>query len=394
MIPKAKPRCRWRGRHIAWCRKYGKFCDPPSEYEYCLGYEPVERLHETLPFAKVSHNIRVLRNQIFSAGVQVPPEEYLIVYRGLSDRHHEQVIREGIRPSPGQDKVYTTVDFRQGVRFAWAHIKEEGGRPVVYRLRAPVTVFTGEVVYSTGPTGFLMSGPIHREYILDWVLIPENLDEVWKLVDHYEAEDIARKSQTTKLLEKIPKVYYSPTSMYNISVSPTMELKSQFGHELREMISEAESQKREIGAMLCQTVAGQPHLSRACYGRRETVTVTDCHDGLSPLGSFHVHLGGTDVFSVPDLELAIKKEQLSCLGYTKGEHPYLKCVMPKRYYELPYETRTSIGRSLDQARQDIERANQLFRSSPSNPEARELSQRAQTTLRQVESLLGSQEVPL
>jgi len=182
--------------------------------------------------------------------------------------------------------------------------------------------------------------------------------------------------------------------MLNISMSSTLELKNRFGTELRELISEAEGQKREIGAMLCRTAAGQPHLSRACYGRRETVTVADCHDGLSPLGSFHVHLGGTDVFSVPDLELAVKKEQLSCLGYTKGGHPYLKCVMPKRYYELPYETRTSIGRSLDQARQDIERANQLFRSSPSNPEALELSQRAQTTLRQVENLLGSQEVPL
>jgi len=594
----AKPRCKWRARRIAWCRKYGRFCNPPGEYEHCPGYEPVKRLYETLPFAKVSRNIRVLRSQIFpvkikespSPNPQCPrcgsyavyeawfmsspivwcwncgllfnfgtsdiygenkrtgswkdysknkeiveakrvqiPQESLVVYRGLSDKHHEQVIREGIRPSPGQDKVYTTVDFRQGVRFAWAHIKEEGGHPVVYRLRAPVTVFTGEVVYSTGPTGFLMSGPIPREYILDWVLIPENLDEVWKLVDRYEAEDMARKSQTTKLLEKIPKVYYSPnmlavvpelssrvqipdplpqfirisdvtpegfiiipyqteeypihgggfrgswrdyivqvktfkelqehlnelkkeeygfnridvgapiipqvpgttgfriigtlswdgnkwvegistlaspnmlnihvkhpyyTSMYNISESPIMKLKSRFGPELREMISEAEGQKREIGAMLCRTAAGQPHLSRACYGRRETVTVTDCHDGLSPLGSFHVHLGGADVFSVPDLELGIKKEQISCLGYIKGAHPYLKCINPRLYQQLPYETQASIKQSLDQARQDIERANQLFRTSPSNPEARLLSQRAQANLRQVEHILGAQEVEL
>jgi len=83
MIPKAKPRCRWRGRHIAWCRKYGKFCDPPREYEYCLGYEPVKRLHETLPFAKVSHNIRVLKNQIFPAETKGPQRTYKFCLRFL-----------------------------------------------------------------------------------------------------------------------------------------------------------------------------------------------------------------------------------------------------------------------------------------------------------------------
>jgi len=179
-----------------------------------------------------------------------------------------------------------------------------------------------------------------------------------------------------------PATQPSYTGMYNI-----LELKNRFGPELKQMISEAESQKREIGAMLCRTAAGQPHLSRACYGRRGTVTVADCHDGLSPLGSFHVHLGGTDFFSVPDLELAIKKEQLSCLGYTKGAHPYLKCIIPKRFYELPPETRASIKRSLDQARQDIERVNQLLQESPSNPEVQTLSQRAKATLLSVEQKL-------
>jgi len=176
--------------------------------------------------------------------------------------------------------------------------------------------------------------------------------------------------------------------------NPTLELKSRFGSDLRSMIAEAEGQKREVGVMLCQTPTRDLHLSRACWGRRETVTVADCHDGLSPLGSFHVHLGGTDVFSVPDLELAIKKEQLSCLGYSKGGHHYLKCVIPKRYYELPYETKTSIKRSLDQARQDIDRVNQLYRASPSNPEAIALSQRAQVILHNVEQLLNAYEVEL
>jgi len=185
----------------------------------------------------------------------------------------------------------------------------------------------------------------------------------------------------------------SIASMYSISMAPTLELKSRHGSELKQMITEAEGQKREIGAMLCRSPSGV-HLSRTCYGRRETVTVADCHDGLSPLGSFHVHLGGTDVFSVPDLELAIRKEELSCLGYTKAGVPMLKCIRPKRYYELPSESKAWVKRSLDQAKQDIERATQLFRSAPSQPEAIALSQRAKATLSNIEQLLGSYEVEL
>jgi len=181
--------------------------------------------------------------------------------------------------------------------------------------------------------------------------------------------------------------------MYNITMAPTLELKSRHGPELKQMITEAEGQKREIGAMLCRSPSGV-HLSRTCYGRRETVTVADCHDGLSPLGSFHVHLGGTDVFSVPDLELAIRKEELSCLGYTKAGVPMLKCIRPKRYYELPSESKAWVKRSLDQAKQDIERATLLFRSAPSQPEAIALSQRAKATLSNIEQLLGSYEVEL
>jgi hypothetical protein len=193
---------------------------------------------------------------------------------------------------------------------------------------------------------------------------------------------------------KIHDEHPSYTSMYNISTSSTLELKNRFGPELKQMISEAESQKREIGAMLCQTAMGQLQLSRACWGRRETVTVADCHDSLTPLGSFHVHLGGVSVFSVPDLELAIKKEQLSCLGYVKAGAPMLKCINPKLYHTLPPETKMEIRYSLDQARQDTERAAQLYRSSPTNPEAIMLSKRAQTTLSRIEGMLGAYEVML
>jgi len=183
------------------------------------------------------------------------------------------------------------------------------------------------------------------------------------------------------------------TSMYNMSVSSTEGLKARFGSELREMISEAEREKREVGAMLCRGPAGV-HLSQACWGRRETVTVSDCHDGLSPLGSFHVHLGGTDIFSAQDLELAIKKEGLSCLGYTKGGHPHLKCITPQRFYELPTYQQQEVRWSLDQARKDVEQANRLFRQSPTNPEAQALSRRAQNALRRVEQLLSPHEVAL
>jgi len=340
----AKPRCRWRGRRIAWCRKYGRFCDPPREYEYCLGYEPVERLHETLPFAKVQRNITVLRAQIFPAETKGSPSP------------------NPLCPRCGIGPVYEAWFMSSPVVWCW-------NCGLLFNLE------TGEVYGENKRTGSWEDYSKNKEIVegrkSSWVQIPPAMDML-------------------NIYDKHP----SYTSMYSMSMSSTLELKNRFGPELKQMISEAEGQKREVGAMLCQTAAGQPHLSRACYGRRETVTVADCHDGLSPLGSFHVHLGGTSIFSPADLELALRKEQLSCLGYTKTGRSYLKCIMPKRYYELPYETQASIKQSLDQARQDIERANQLFRASPSNPEAQSLSQRAQATLRNVESMLQAYEVPL
>jgi len=597
----AKPRCKWRGHHIAWCRKYGKFCDAPREYESCPGYEP-RLYHETLPFAKVSRNIRVLRNQILPIGtkksegvttvspeifpetlrlkplfdmqdsliehkfphertmvmdnvisnagdiyremthaypdssyvgekwerlttwsakpplswlqagdwveirnelqnpsykalrnqylrnlqrlreetvkmpmdpkrsvvmtesldmikalipwfesldpyappkwqldrltdaiynyfpreffksswVQIPPEEYLIVYRGLSDKHHEEVMKRGFYPSPSEEKVYTTVSFGEAVRFAYSHVKDEGGNPIVYELRVPLDRFQSQILYYIDSTigwkrtGFLTSGPLEPALIKEVIPIPADFYEATRLLDRKEREDQMREAETGLALSRIPEEYVkelpailsgmdildihvkhpSYTSMYNISTSSTLDLKNQFGPELKQMISEAETEKREIGAMLCRTAAGQPHLSRACYGRRETVTVADCHDGLSPLGSFHVHLSGTSSFSVPDLKLAIKKEELSCLGYTKNGAPMLRCILPKLYYDYPASQQVEINKMLSQAESYIERAKQVSQTSPHSSEARELSQRALQILSSVEGLLGVNEVPL
>jgi len=186
----------------------------------------------------------------------------------------------------------------------------------------------------------------------------------------------------------------SITSMYNITMAPTLELKSRHGPELKQMISEAEGQKREIGVMLCRNPAGDIHLSRACWGLRGKVEVHDCKDHLSPLGSFHTHLSGVANFSVPDLKLAVRKEELSCLGYSKGGQPYLKCILPKRYYDYPSSQRAEINRMLSEAESYIERASQLFRTSPHSTEARMLSERAIQWLSAVEKMLDVSEVQL
>jgi len=354
--------------------------------------------------------------------------EYLTVYRGQSDVHHSDVLNEGIKPSESQTSVYTTIEFRQAVRFAWAHtkplpltvtgIKKEVGKPIVYRMSVPVSFFTGQVVYPSGPTGFLMSGPIPRQYIIDWVSIPDDIDEVWKLEDKYAAEENTIKTETLRLVDKIPKVYYqhhsAPTLPVEIEGSthegswvqippgqyyssgfhvryidqstgktvekdissreqfdlyrlqregkisiisikpassnpdhPALELKQQFGSVLKAMIEEGEREDREVGAMLCRnTSTGGVHLSRTCWGRRGGVIVADCHDGLAPLGSYHVHLRGSDVFSPQDLEQALEREQLSCIGYMKAGVPMLKCILPSKYYEYTPEIKTKIRTEL------------------------------------------------
>jgi len=173
----------------------------------------------------------------------------------------------------------------------------------------------------------------------------------------------------------------------------TSRLKNQYGSDLKWLIEEAERQGREVGVMLCQGPAGEIHISRECWGKRGSVTVTDCHDSLAPIGSFHVHLRGADILSVPDLELAIRKEKLSCVGYMKDGVPTLKCVTPQKYYEYPLSDRLNIRQTLSQARVDIERATgrplTLMNEQAATP-----GERAKAALSSVERKLGVYEVPL
>jgi len=173
----------------------------------------------------------------------------------------------------------------------------------------------------------------------------------------------------------------------------TLELKNKHSSELKRLVKEAERQGREVGVMLCQTPTGEIHLSHECWGKRTTVTVVDCHDHMSPIGSFHVHLRGAEVLSVPDLELAIRKEQLSCVGYMKNGVPTLKCVTPGKYYEYPLLDRRSIRQTLTQARLDIERA--VGRPlTLMNEQASPPGERAKAALASVERKLGVYEVRL
>jgi len=608
MIYEAKPRCTWRARRIAWCRKFGKFCDAPREYEYCLGYEPIERLHETTPFERVRHNIELLRDQIvpvdrtyrfiirtlwgddsytvaakdtteasvkLAKRLQMTEAELAAVLKEvyeLKDRrwikiweektfHQAEIPTEvkesikrfwqsflrarGLLVPPFTDvpkakaelqKALSEIEYQKEhmnpqdyekikAHLQWAidFLEKELVTKAISELEGLFLFLTGKMLEAPTEvfpeslrlkplfdmqdsliehkfphekaaiidTVISLPGDIYREmthayphstYIgekweklitycakppLSWLqagdweeirnqlqdpsykalrnqylsnlqtlreatikmpmdpkrqaVMTESLDMIKALVLWFESQDpyAPPRQQLDRLTGAVasyfPREFFerpwiqipaatdmlnihvkhpSYTSMYNMSVSSTLELKERFGFELRNMILEAEGQKREVGVMLCQTPTGDLHLSRACWGRRGTVTVTDCHDGLNPLGSFHVHLGGTDVFSVPDLELAIKKEQFSCLGYVKAGVHTLKCITPKRYHELPAETKVSIKQSLDQARQDVERATHLYKLSPTDPEAQSLSQRAQATLRNIEQSLDVYEVQL
>lgn len=166
------------------------------------------------------------------------------------------------------------------------------------------------------------------------------------------------------------------------------DLKSRFGNELRSMILEGEREGREVGAMICFSPSGELHLSRTCWGVKGRVEVVDCHDHLRPYGSYHIHLHGSEVFSPQDLEQAIEREQLSCIGYLKAGAPTLKCIAPRKYYEYPIETKTSIRTALKEAAQDIA---QLSRGSP---EARKLSREVQKKLHDIEQFLSASEIQL
>jgi len=175
----------------------------------------------------------------------------------------------------------------------------------------------------------------------------------------------------------------------------TEELRAKYGEELKRMIMEAERQGREVGAMICITPTGEIKLSRTCWGLRHKVEVSDCKEGnLKQFGSFHVHLGGTGVFSVPDLNQAIHREQFSCVGYMKNGIPVIKCINPQIYRSLSPSQRAEIRRMLTQAEQNIAYAQFLYRTNPYNPQVKALSQRAQEILAKVERLFDAYEVEL
>jgi len=177
-----------------------------------------------------------------------------------------------------------------------------------------------------------------------------------------------------------------------VQIPPSaQELKSLFGSEFRNMIFEGEREGKEVGAMLCQSSSGELHLSRVCWGVKGKVHVTDCHDHLKPYGSFHVHLYGGGVFSPTDLEQAIDREQLSCIGYVKAGGPMLKYITPHKYYEYPPEARTRIRMTLNEATKGLD---QLKGSDPNSPGARKLAFEVQNKIRGVEQLLGVYEIQL
>lgn len=136
----------------------------------------------------------------------------LIVYRGMSDIHHEDVMRRGLLPSPGQEKVYTATRFGEALRFAYGHAKDEGGNPIVYELEVPVERFESQIVYHIDakwhPMGFLTSKSLEPELIKDVIRIPIDADKEFQLVLRKEGEEKEREAQLNRLLAKIPEERY------------------------------------------------------------------------------------------------------------------------------------------------------------------------------------------
>jgi len=443
-MAEAKRRCKWRARRIAWCRKYGKFCNAPFEYETCPGYEPIEG-HGTAP-GTVRRNIMLLRDQIFPAETKGWEEAFPETLRlkplfDMQDNliehkfpHEKSAIIDWIISCPGdiyRNMTHGYPDFAY-VMEKWERLSSYAARPPLSKLQSgdweEIRKQIQDPSYKALRNQYLSNLQRLREETLKIPMDPkrsavmvESLDMIKALIFWFESLDpyAPPQQQLDRLTDAIAKYFpreFFETSrvqippstdmltMYNITMAPiltqttarapTLELKSKHGPELKAMIEEAQTEGKEIGTMICYDQAGKMRLSRTCYGSRHTVNVANCHDGR-PLGSFHVHLHGSSNFSVPDLELAIKKESLSCLGYVEaGGYPMLKCITPKRFYELPSESKAWVNRSLDQAKQDIERATILFRSAPSQPEAIALSQRAKATLSNIEQLLGAYEVEL
>ena len=124
-------------------------------------------------------------------------------------------------------------------------------------------------------------------------------------------------------------------------------LKREHGDQLRSMIEEAENVRgREVGAMLCLGPENTIRLGRECWGERHSVSLVSCPHAHARVGSFHVHLEGSDVYSVDDVEHGIEAAVFSCIGYRRAGTPMLKCIATQRYYKYSQDERDSITDSL------------------------------------------------
>ncbi len=177
-------------------------------------------------------------------------------------------------------------------------------------------------------------------------------------------------------------------------VEMTLNLKERHGQELAQMIKEAEANKTEVGAMLCQDVNGNVAVSRTCWGQRSRVEVHDCVQHKRPLGSFHVHLGGVSTFSPQDLKVATRREELSCLGFMKDGQPMLVCIVPRQVYRAAGPVKYEVERLIDEADNLVVKGEMLHRFEPENPKVRLFFNQAQQDLQQATQLLGAFETPL
>jgi len=361
-----KRRCKWRGKRIAWCRKLKKFCDAPAEYYTCKEYEPTQ----TAIVEKVMHNVDALRRQVFRV------------------------------ETGGSYRQEISSEVKESIKRFWSYFLRARGYlaapagylvPPVVAVNVPKAIAElqgalSELEYQKGymsPQDY-ENIKTHLEWSIDFLnkgLVSRAINEMNELFSF-----LIEKAAQEEMFQLPPEIEGSHTEVYN-----GRSMKDAFGSDLRSMILEGEREGREVGAMLCQSPSGELHLSRVCWGAKGRVEVADCHDHLKPYGSFHVHLRGSEVFSPQDLEQAIDREELSCIGYMKAGVPMLKCVVPRKYYEHTPETKTGIRMALNKTAKELV---QLSHSDPHTPEARMLSGEVQKKLREVEQLLGVHEIQL
>jgi len=366
-----KRRCKWRDRRVGWCRKLGKFCDAPREYYTCPDYEPAQ--HEGDVLGKVQRNVDALRRQVF--------RETKRFYGDVSDEHMTDAARRFLVPfirARGylpQNPLASRDEIDKALR-EWESSREYISKETYEYIRATL---------------------IEIDDLLGKQQVAAAITKMQAIWDFMMRKAYPPPPSPPYVVSPFPEGFPSEikgsaleSSRVQIPPGP-QELRSRFGSEFRNMILEGEREGKEVGAMICQAPSGELHLSRVCWGVKGKVHVTDCHDHLKPYGSFHVHLYGGGVFSPTDLEQAIEREQISCIGYVKAGGPMLKSITPHKYYEYPPEARTKIRMTLNEATKGLD---QLKGSDPNSPSARKLAFEVQNKIRSVEQLLGVYEIQL